>query len=164
MPEAWSSLLSMEFVRNPIVLTLLAAALAAAVVFPLGLLLARLSERVTRRSFFLNDLLRRARKPLRLLLPLLAVLIVLGSAPPGLPVVTELRRVAAILLIILLTWMALRGIGSIERYITIRHPVDMADNLQARKIQTQSRVLTKALATLVIILGASGILMTFPTV
>lgn len=164
MPEAWSSLLSMEFVRNPIVLTLLAAALAAAVVFPVGLLLARLSERVTRRSFFLNDLLRRARKPLRLLLPLLAVLIVLGSAPPGLPVVTELRRVAAILLIILLSWMALRGIGSIERYITIRHPVDMADNLQARKIQTQSRVLTKALATLVIILGASGILMTFPTV
>lgn len=164
MLAAWSAGLSTDFARSPIILTLLAAIIAGLVFYPIGRTLARLTERLTRRSFLMHDLVRRARRPLHLLLPLLAIQIILGSAAPELPVITELRRITAILLIILLSWVGLRGIGSIESYITIRHPVDMADNLRARKIQTQARVLTKALATLILILGCSGILMTFPIV
>lgn len=154
----------MDLARSPVLLTLLAALIAGLVCYPVGVVLARVSERLTRRSFFMHDLVRRARRPLRLLLPLLAIQIILGSAAPDLPVITELRRVTAILLIALLSWIGLRGVGSLERYITIRHPVDMADNLRARKIQTQAKVLSKALATFILIVGGACILMTFPIV
>lgn len=164
MPGEWSARLSMDFAGHPIVLTLVTALVAVLMLYPVGRVLTRVTERLTRRSFYLHDLVRQARRPLHLLLPLLAVQIILSSATAGLPVITGLRRLTSVLLIILVCWIGLRAVGAMERYITIRHPVHMADNLRARKIQTQTRVLTKALMTLILIIGVAGILMTFPTV
>ena len=42
------------------------------------------------------------------------------------------------------------------------HPVDVVDNLRARQIQTQSRVLLRTLTFFVLLIGAAAMLMTFP--
>ena len=51
------------------------------------------------------------------------------------------------------------GIGLIA---VDRNPVDVVDNLRARQIQTQSRVLLRTLAFFVLLIGAAAMLMTFP--
>ncbi|MFP3786389.1 mechanosensitive ion channel, partial [Burkholderia sp. SIMBA_024] len=44
------------------------------------------------------------------------------------------------------------------------HPIDIADNLAARRVQTQTRVLSRVLMGAVILLGLSVVLLTFPQV
>jgi len=63
-----------------------------------------------------------------------------------------------------LTWLAVRAIGAIERGILRRHPVAVADNLEARRIQTQARVLGRVAQIMVWLVGISIALMTFPAI
>ncbi len=51
-----------------------------------------------------------------------------------------------------------------ERAILRTHPIDVSDNLEARRIQTQTRVLSRVLMGGIIVLGASLVLLTFPMV
>ena len=44
------------------------------------------------------------------------------------------------------------------------HPLDTADNLQARRIHTQARVLARSVMVVIVIIGFGGALMTFPNV
>ena len=46
----------------------------------------------------------------------------------------------------------------------MRHPIDVADNLAARRIQTQTRVLARTLASIAVLIGGSFALLTFPGV
>ena len=75
-----------------------------------------------------------------------------------------LQRVISVSIIAVFTWLALQAVTAVEQFILIKNPVDVSDNLRARKIQTQARVLTKTLDVLVLILGIACILMTFPSV
>ncbi len=63
-----------------------------------------------------------------------------------------------------LTWLAVRAIGAVERRILREHPVEVADNLTARRIQTQTRVLSRVAQGAVILAGVSIALMTFPAI
>jgi small-conductance mechanosensitive channel len=63
-----------------------------------------------------------------------------------------------------LTWLAVRAISGIERAINLRHPANVEDNLHARQVQTQTRVLSRSGMLLVGVLGVATILMTFPGV
>jgi hypothetical protein len=40
-----------------------------------------------------------------------------------------------------LTWLALRAVAAIEGRILREHPIEVADNLAARRVQTQTRVI-----------------------
>src|SRR5260363_131889 len=48
--------------------------------------------------------------------------------------------------------------------ITYLHPIDVSDNLNARRIHTQVRVLTRIVMAIVGLIGLSSILMLFPAV
>jgi small-conductance mechanosensitive channel len=63
-----------------------------------------------------------------------------------------------------LTWLAVRAIGAIERRILREHPLDMADNLRARRVQTQARVLGRVAQVTIALVGISIALMTFPAI
>lgn len=63
-----------------------------------------------------------------------------------------------------LTWLAVRAIGAVERRILREHPVEVADNLAARRIQTQTRVISRVAQGGVVLMGVSIALMTFPTI
>ena len=62
------------------------------------------------------------------------------------------------------TWAAIRFVGLAERRIQRRRPIDVADNLQARRLQTQVRVLARTADVLIAIIGIALMLMTIPAI
>lgn len=146
-----------------------AAQLAVAVVVGLALhrLAFWLAARTVRRTpWRLDDeLLRRLKRPSRLIFPLLAMQVVLpaaaalGEAGSGF-----LRHLFGLGAIAAITWLlaALAGVGG--ELLKARHRVDIEDNLEARRIHTQITVLERTLQVALIAVGVAVALMTFPRV
>lgn len=63
-----------------------------------------------------------------------------------------------------ITWLLVRIVGAVEASILRHNPMEIEDNLHARRIQTQTRVLSRVVMGAIILLGASLALMTFPAV
>ncbi|HJV59310.1 MAG TPA: mechanosensitive ion channel domain-containing protein, partial [Albitalea sp.] len=74
------------------------------------------------------------------------------------------RHFNGVLLIACVTWLAVAAARGIAAGIIARHPSDVSDNLQARRIQTQTRVLSRIASGVLVVAGCSFILMTFPGV
>jgi small-conductance mechanosensitive channel len=89
---------------------------------------------------------------------------VLEAAPDALYGVAGARHFVTILLIAAGTWLATELIATIADAMAVLHPSNVADNLAARRIMTQTRVLTRTLASVVVLVGISFALLTFPEV
>src|SRR5690606_19458396 len=63
-----------------------------------------------------------------------------------------------------ITWALVRAVGAFEARILARHPVYVADNLHARRVRTQTCVISRAVQIGVGVVGVSVILMTFPAI
>jgi len=112
-----------------------------------------------------SDIMGRASAPMEWLMPLLTLTMALRIWPPTAS--TPLVLLQHLLLIAVLavgTWLAVRCIGALEGAAIRRYPTDMADNLQARRVVTQVRVLGRTADVIVIVLGMSIILLTIPGV
>lgn len=101
-------------------------------------------------------------KPIRVLLPLLGLQAVLATANNDLALIGVSRRVTTLIMIGCFTWLAMRLLRGLEQAVRLKNPVDVTDNLRARQIQTQSRVLLRTMGFFVLLVGAAGMLMTFP--
>jgi small-conductance mechanosensitive channel len=78
---------------------------------------------------------------------------------------TELEKhLLGILLVIPFAWLVIKTVYVLEEYLLTKFDVSQADNLQARKIQTQLRVLKQIVFVITIILALGTILMTFEKV
>jgi small-conductance mechanosensitive channel len=134
----------------------------------LGLLLHavlhRLASRLASGFVMIGSLVTYARHPMQLLLPLLFVHVVVGAAPDSLFLIKPLRHLLNIVLIANLTFLCLRLVKAVAEAIISMHPADVADNLRARSVHTQSRVFSRIVMTLVGLVGIASILMTFPGV
>jgi small-conductance mechanosensitive channel len=140
----------------------LAAALAVvAAAYRAGVAVLR---RLTRHKPVPAVFLARAEGPGAAVAAFLAAQAVLQSAPATLPWIEGLRHGATLALIAAGTWLAFRLTMAIAQGVAILYPVNVADNLAARRIQTQTRVITRTLASLVLLLGFSFALLTFPAV
>jgi small-conductance mechanosensitive channel len=146
-----------------------ASALAIALVVVAGWLgtrlLLALGQRLAARAGWgaLETALARVRHPASLLVPALVLLLALGGLTP----VEDERLVAArhalaLVVVALGTWLALSALGAAVRIVKARHAVDVADNLEARRIHTQIGVLTQTLRVFVVVVGVAVGLMTFP--
>lgn len=153
----------LSYIPLPELKALLAALLAALVLALVANWLLLLLLRVTTSFTFARELLLRARAPLRLLLPLLGVQTVWSSSPDDLLFISPARHLTALAIIASVTWLGLRAVDAVQQIILLHHPVDVSDNLRARRIQTQTRVLVRTLSVLVAIFGFSAMLMTFPS-
>ncbi|KAF1029844.1 MAG: Miniconductance mechanosensitive channel MscM [Burkholderia plantarii] len=102
--------------------------------------------------------------------PALAVLAFLALEFLSLQVADELshagglRTLSAVGLIIALTWLLMRLVMAIGEAIVLANPADRPDNLEARRIHTQARVLTRTAMVVVVVIGSGAALMTFPNV
>lgn len=143
-------------------------ALSAVAASLIALLAHSIGYRLSRRLFHISTLpglmLRRCAKAARIVLLLLALQIVWRGAHDDLPGIATLRHLNSVLLIVALTVLALRATSSVNHAIEQRYPIDAADNLRARGVRTQTRVLTRTLMFLFALLGLSTALMTFPGV
>src|SRR5205085_10054102 len=51
------------------------------------------------------------------------------------------RHALDVTIVFLFTWVLVRAVRGVERGFAARYPIDVADNLHARQVQTQARVL-----------------------
>jgi small-conductance mechanosensitive channel len=139
----------------------LLAMLVAEIVYHIG---QRLIRRATRESPSAATVAQAARAPARWLLPLIALTLVWHGAPEALPGLPQVQRLTALALIAVATWLVVRGINAFATATIDRYPLTSSDNLEARRIQTQARVISRTLAGMVSLIGVGLMLMTFPAV
>jgi len=102
--------------------------------------------------------------PLAFLLPLLFLRIACEATPlTGRPL-EGVQQMLHVGIGACFTWLLVRAIAAAETAILRNHPIDVADNLAARRVQTQTRVLSRVLMGAVILLGLALVLLTFPQV
>lgn len=118
--------------------------------------------RVTRHLPGLHGMVDKCRSPARWVLPLIALQMVWQAAPDDLRGVNSVRHVTGILIIATVAWLVVRAINGFTHGFLTRFPSNVADNLQARRIHTQGRVLARTAITVVLVAAAAMMLMTFP--
>ena len=137
------------------------AAIAALIALAIGKVVLR---RLARFSALLRTLLARTSGPAQMVVPLAAVQVVLAAAPGDLHGLALLARMTGLLLIVGMTWFAMRAVGALAQAIVQTHPTNVSDNLEARRVQTQTRVLARTVMFVVLVIGLGAALMTFPGV
>jgi len=78
--------------------------------------------------------------------------------------VATIQHLLSLLLIGLVSWLIIKTVYVFEDSIVSRFAVDVADNLRARKIHTQLRVVKRIVVVVVSVLAFATMLMTFPKV
>lgn len=145
--------------------------LATLVVFPslayaLHALLVSIATRVARRTpnDYDESVVRHARRPTRVILPLVALLFALPQA--GLPPELQglLSHAVGIGLIASAGWLVIALFSVVDDVLRNRFPVDVEDNLAARKVRTQMGVFHRIAEAMVGVVTIGVILMTFPSI
>lgn len=137
----------------------LVAVIAALVVHRIGGLVLM---RATQFSPVLHNMVKAARKPAQIALPLIALQAVWQAAPDDLRFIGSIRHFNGLALIASFTWLLMSVIRGIADGVIAQHPSDVQDNLNARRIFTQARVLSRTAMFIVLLAGAAMMLMTFP--
>jgi small-conductance mechanosensitive channel len=131
-----------------------------------GLIAYRISRpvvtRLTRHSRVLRAVADRMDGPLHGMLPLAALAVVLDGTPETVPGIEGVRHFAGVLLIAAGTWVAIGAVRGVTDAVAVLLPYDVADNLRARRVLTQTRVLSRIAIGMLVFAGLSFILMTFP--
>jgi small-conductance mechanosensitive channel len=124
----------------------------------------RLAER--REGDLGERLVRYARRPARLIMPLVAIQLFFPVVSPFLspPVFASLRHALGLGLIAGVAWLIIAVSRVIDDALGVRFRIDESDNLAARRIHTQARVLRRSVTVLIVILTMGVMLMTFPQV
>lgn len=151
---AWandSSLRILMVAAIAIVLALVVHAVGAAVLL-----------RLTKSTPVAARAVQHARIPARLLLPLIALQVVWESAPDDFPLIGAVRHANSLLLLLALTWLGVRVARGVAQGLIDLHPLDVADNLAARRIHTQTRTLARIVMVAMLLTGLALMLMTFP--
>lgn len=104
------------------------------------------------------------RAPARLALLLLALNFVWHPVSADGTWVATVQHWIGLSLMAALTWLLARVVHGAARGVMDANPVSVADNLAARRIRTQTLVLSRVLQGLVVLIGVSLMLMTFPAV
>lgn len=88
--------------------------------------------------------------------------VILRNAPQSLPGLDLARHANTLILITALTWLGVRCVKAVAMTIVEMNPADAPDNLQARRIQTQTKVLARSMIVLIVLVGGGSALMTLP--
>jgi small-conductance mechanosensitive channel len=143
---------------------ILIVAIAAALVVRLIVLwlLRRLASR--NRTFLGQSLLTHGERPTRLIFPLLAVL----AISPGLPLPPSpklaLEHLSGLGVIAATAWLAILLVHIASDFLSARYRTDVANNLAARRIQTQFQMLRSIVIILIVVVALAVMLMTFPPI
>jgi small-conductance mechanosensitive channel len=150
--------------RYPWLALLLQCAVAATAGLVLHAVVDRILRRFGRRYPLALRITDYTRPTTRVLLPLLLVHLALTDASVPAGALAGLRQLLSIIVILLVTLVAIRVVAAVADSAAARHPTDVADNLRARSVQTQVRVLARIAMVILGLLGLGSMLMTFPNV
>jgi small-conductance mechanosensitive channel len=143
-----------------------ALALGALLVLVVTQVVHRVARPVVRRmagwSRVLQAMVRQADRPVQAVASLLVLQLVWQAASDELTAISTVRHINGVLLILSFTWLGMALIRGVAEGVIARHPADVADNLTARSIHTQARVLSRIASGAALVAGISFVLMTFP--
>lgn len=151
-----------------IAVTLAWAAGAIAAVYVLGVVLTWLMARISRRSALIKDIEVLTRKPVRMLLMVIAATVAVRRTSDTADSWRGwVDHWLLILLIASITWLVTGFVRVAERRMIARYggggeEISDADRLW-RRVRTQVTVLRRLAIAIVVILGGAAILMTFPS-
>ena len=142
--------------------------LASAAVFALIVhaIAFRVVKRLLRRrqSGVAAAFVQRIRWPTRFILLAFFITAVL----PALRIAPELslllQRIASLSLIAMMGWLAISVVNLAGDILALRYNIEIADNLAARRVQTQLRILKRTVSVILIVVTVSIMLMTIPGV
>jgi len=111
------------------------------------------------------SIVARANAPLEAILPLALLLVAFRGAPdqPA-RLIGFAEHLIGLGLVATCTWFIVRCVGALEATVSRFNPIDLEDNLHARRLQTQVRVLSRTAMVVTVVLGIGVALMTFPGV
>jgi small-conductance mechanosensitive channel len=128
---------------------------------------ALLGRRQKRRPIQIADMplhLEIWRAPLRLLIPI-------GLLRLGLPTLefpeefeNGLAHAISLLLIFSIAWFARRSVSMLQSMLMERYPLEVEDNLDARRIMTQFRIASRIVTILIVVVAVATMLLTFDQV
>lgn len=127
-------------------------------------LLMALTRRLKGRDYRRARIGRVISRPMAFALPLLVLIPALEATPLQGHWLDQSLRLLHIGLTACVIWLLVRAVAAGEEAILRDNPMEVADNLAARRIQTQTRVLSRVLMGVIILVGVSLILLTFPMV
>jgi small-conductance mechanosensitive channel len=126
-------------------------------------LLWKLAQRTTAASLD-DSFVRHSRRPVQLMLPLLAVLIALPTLPVAREVTGPARHAVGLGLIAATAWLLVALLDVIDDAIALKFRLDVKDNLAARRVETQAKVLRRIAGVVIAIVTIAIMLMTFPQI
>jgi small-conductance mechanosensitive channel len=109
-------------------------------------------------------LVHRWRSPAKLLLPLLSLLFALPSISLPVEVASLLQHLCSLTLIAAIAWLLAATIFGLQELVLRRYDVTASDNLKARAVSTQVKVLVKIVMVLILLIAGATMLMTFDNV
>jgi small-conductance mechanosensitive channel len=142
--------------------------LVSAILF--ALIVHAVAHRVVRRLVRRRDkgtaaaFLRRIRWPTRLILVAFAITAILPALRMSPDIAALLQRLSALALIAMAGWMAISMVNLGGDIVTLRYNIAIADNITARRVQTQLRILQRTANFAILVITASIMLMTIPGV
>ena len=111
-----------------------------------------------------NSLVRHAAGPTRWILPLLAIILALPALPVRSDLVLILRQIVGLGVIAAVGWVVILLTEVLTDALFARYRLEMADNLTARRVHTQTLVLRRIFNLVVIVVTVGLMLMTFPQI
>ncbi len=122
-------------------------------------ILSRIARRTS--NVWDNSFIKHTRRPLKYLIILLAINLAMPVVALSADILYILNSIFRSLFIITVSWLIISLLAVAEDVILSRYNINVGDNLQARKIHTQTKTIRKVLAVVIMILAAALILMGF---
>jgi len=162
----------MEFWKSyePYLTSILILTLVAVMIWLFHLVLRNILLRAVKRTKTILDdsLIRHTQRPFLVLFLTAGLLIAVRSMPheTGFAnlAASAMIRILSLLMIGTVAWLILRCVNVLEDYLLDKFRIDVADNLQARKIHTQLHVIRRVVGVTVFVIAAGAMLMTFEQV
>src|SRR5690606_34402615 len=135
----------------------------------LGLVLRRILLAVARRARGRQERLaarvvRVIAVPAAVAVPLAFLALAVAATPLAPETVARVQHWLWVGVLLTAVWLAVRAVAAMDARILREHPVDVEDNLAARRVQTQTRVIARVVQGAIILVGVALALMTFPAI
>lgn len=141
---------------------LLGAVVIVAGALLLHAILRPIALRLTRFSVLLTAVVRRCLSPTRWAMPIVGLLIAAQGVPDTVAGIDGAQHLLGVLTLVALAAVGIGAITGVANGVALMHPADVEDNLAARRIQTQTKVLARIAKGAVMLTALAFILMTFP--
>ena len=112
-------------------------------------------------SFLIGSVIKRLNGPVRLFVPLLLLNVVINFMEMDKVYFVQLNRTIEILLTVVFALILVRSINVLEDYVYHKYDFNKEDNLKERKIRTQLQFLRKFTVSLIVLITAAIVLMSF---